>query len=241
MIEKVEGIILNEQDYSESSKILNILTKEYGIIGAIAKGSRSLKSDLRTTTEKLTYGHFHIYYKPNKLSVLTAVDVINNFKVLKKDIEKISYSFFLLELTKQVATQNNDSDIYEILKATLIKINEGLDPQILTNILELKYLKYLGIAPILDKCVNCGTQKEIATLSIIKGGYLCKKCLKNEAIINEQTIKMIRILYYVEINRIAKLDVNAQIKKEINQLIDEYYDTYAGLYLKSKDFLKQIS
>jgi len=41
MIEKFEGIILNERDYSESSKILNVLTKEHGVIGVIAKGCRS--------------------------------------------------------------------------------------------------------------------------------------------------------------------------------------------------------
>ena len=37
MIEKFEGIILNERDYSESSKILNVLTKEHGVIGVIAR------------------------------------------------------------------------------------------------------------------------------------------------------------------------------------------------------------
>ena len=30
------------------------------------------------------------------------------------------------------------------------------------------------------------------------------------------------------------------IKKEINNFIDDYYDRYAGLYLKSKDFLKKV-
>ena len=37
-IEKVEGIVIGETNYSESSKILNILTKEYGIIGVMSKG-----------------------------------------------------------------------------------------------------------------------------------------------------------------------------------------------------------
>ena len=63
MIEKVEGIILSTQDYSDSSKIINVITKKYGIIGMIAKGCRSIKSNLRSTTDKLTYGYFNIYYK----------------------------------------------------------------------------------------------------------------------------------------------------------------------------------
>ena len=61
-IEKTEGIVLTETNYSESSKILNVLTKEYGLIGVISKGSRNLKSKLRGVSRKLVYGTFHIYY-----------------------------------------------------------------------------------------------------------------------------------------------------------------------------------
>lgn len=66
MIE-VEGIVLTSQDYGETSKIINVITKEYGIIGMIAKGARSIKSNLRSTTDKLSYGRFYIYYKKDKL------------------------------------------------------------------------------------------------------------------------------------------------------------------------------
>ena len=36
-LESVKGIILSETNYHESSKILNILTEEYGMIGVISK------------------------------------------------------------------------------------------------------------------------------------------------------------------------------------------------------------
>lgn len=56
MIE-VEGIVLNTISYGETSKIINVFTKD-GIIGMIAKGAKTLKSSLRSTTDKLTYGIF---------------------------------------------------------------------------------------------------------------------------------------------------------------------------------------
>ena len=82
MIE-VEGIVLSITEYGETSRIINVMTKD-GIIGMMAKGARTLKSPLRSTTDKLTYGKFNIYYKPDKLSLLTSVDIINPFKILKK-------------------------------------------------------------------------------------------------------------------------------------------------------------
>ncbi len=240
MIEKLEGIILNERDYSESSKILNVLTKEHGIVGVIAKGCRSMKSELRSVSEKLIYGHFNLYYKEDKLSTLISVDVIDSFKNIRKEIVKISFATFLLELSEQVYRQNNNNDIYELLISSLTKIDEGLDPMVITNILELKYLTYLGVDPLLEGCSACGNTNAIVGLSIIKGGYICNNCRTTEAIVSPKTIKMIRMFCYVDISKISTIDISEQVKKEINYFLDEYYDEYTGLYLKSKTFLNSL-
>lgn len=241
MIEKVEGIIYSCQDYGETSKILNIITKEYGIIGVIAKGCKSIKSNLRSVTDKLTYGYFHIYYKKEKLSILSNVDVIDNFKNIKKDINKISYASYLLELTSQVIKQTYKNNVYELLINSLIKINEGYDPSVIMNIIELKYLDYLGVMPVIDCCSKCGQTSSICTLSSYSGGYICRKCHTNEKIVSDKTIKLIRMFYYVDISKISKIEISKEAKNEINSFLNEYYDRYTGLYLKSKNFINNLN
>ena len=135
---------------------------------------------------------------------------------------------------------DNDLEIYNLLIASLIKIEEGYDHEVITNILELKLLVFLGIKPVIDNCVNCGSKEEIVTISSYKGGYLCKNCAHDEVIVNIKTIKLLRMFYYVDINKISKLDISNNIKKELNRFIDDYYDRYSGLYLKSKTFLKNL-
>lgn len=240
-IESFEGIILSETNYSESSKILNVLTDKYGLIGIMSKGCRNLKSKLRGVSRKLLYGKFNVYYKPNGLSTLISIDVINSFSNTLTDLERISYASFILDLTIQVLRQTEDEEIFDLLKNTLIKIEEGLSPIALTNILELKYLNYLGVSPNIDSCAICGSTKQIVTLSSDAGGYICKNCYTDEAIVSEKTIKMIRMYYYVDISGITKLDVSDEVTHEINRFLDDYYDRYTGLYLKSKDFIKIIN
>ena len=239
-MEKIECIIVSVNDFKESSKILNIFTKEYGVIGVIAKGCKSIKSTLRSVTDRLTYGYFYMNYREDKLSVLSSVDVINPFKNIKKDIECISYASYILDLATQVYKQNNSSDIYKLLIDSLIKINELYDPMVITNILELKYLDYLGVMPILDRCSVCGSEKSIATLSSSRGGYICNNCLKNDRMVSAKTIKLIRMFYYVDISKIEKLDISELCKNEINTFLNEYYENYTGLYLKSKNFINNI-
>lgn len=240
MIRKIEGIIISERDYGETSKIVNLMTKE-GIIGLMAKGAKTMKSNLRSATMKLSYGEYAFYYKEGKLSTLTSGDIINHFKNIRQDITKISYASFLLELAEQVIKQHNHEDVYNLLKEGLLKIEEGYDPIVITNIIELKYLDFLGVMPIIDNCSVCGSTQGIKTLSSDIGGYICTKCYKNEPLVDEKTIKLIRMFYYVDISKISKLDISPNIKKEINDFLDKYYDKYTGLYLKSKSFLKNLN
>lgn len=240
MIKDIVGIVIGEQDYKESSKLVKIITKD-GIVSMIAKGSRKLKSDLRISTTKLTYGTFTMYYKEDSLSTLTSVDIIDNFKNIKKDIIKISYASYLLDLAVQVIKQNKVEDVFNILVDSLKKIDEGFDSMVITNILELKYLDYLGVMPIIDECSICGSKTSIATISGRDGGYVCNNCLTNELIVDKKTIKLIRMFCYVDISKISKLEISDKVKLEINNFLNEYYDKYTGLYLKTKDFLKNLT
>lgn len=240
-LQKIEGIIVSETNYSESSKILNILTKDYGLISAISKGCRKIKSNLRSVSTKLTYGYFHLNYKENGLSNLIAVDVINNYKNIISNLTNISYASYMMELTTQVYKQNNDKLIYELFIASLTKINEGLDPNIITSILEIKYLEYLGVKPSIDACALCGSTTDIVTLDSNHGGYICSNCYNGELKVSTKTIKLVRMFYYVDINKITKLNISSDTMKEINKFIDEYYEDYTGIYLNSKRFLKNLN
>lgn len=240
MLKQIEGFVVQELPYKETSKIINILTKEYGIVGIMCKGAKSMKSSLRAVTAKYTYGVFNVYYKEDKLSTLTSVDIINDLTNIKTDLTLISYTTYITELVMQVAKQGVDEDIYNIFINTILKINEGLDPLILTNILEIKMLDYLGVALNLDSCNKCGNKTNIVTIDGDVGGYVCKNCLTNEFIVTANTIKMLRMYYYVQIESITDLKIGDKTKNEINQFLSRYYDRYTGLYLKSKDFLNKI-
>lgn len=243
-IEKIEGIVIHEKDYGETSKILDILTKEHGLIAVMAKGVRKMKSTLRGVSSKLTYGYFHIYYKEGKISTLVDGDIIDGFKFIRSDLLRISYAGFLCELVGQVIKQTiREKDLsmaFTLLIDALLKINEGFDCVVITNILELKVLPLLGVNPIIDECAICGDVTSIITVDADKFGFLCKNCRTNEYIVSDKTIKFLRMYYYVDISKISKLDISDKVKNEINHFIDEFYDKHTGLYLKSKQFIRKM-
>ena len=235
----VEGIVVSSKEFKENSKILTILTKDNGLIGCISKGCRNLKSKLRLASENFAYGTFHLYYKENGLSTLIDGDIKNYFINIKSDIVKISYLSYLCELSTNVYKESENEEIYPILESAILKIEDGFDPKVITNIVELQYLSHLGINLNLDECVKCGNNK-VVTLSMEKGGYICSKCRTNEPIIDEKVIKLIRLYNYVDISKITDLKIDNKVRDNIDLIINEYYDLYSGVVTKSKNFLKKL-
>lgn len=240
MIIKVEGMIVSETPYGDTSKIINLYTKEYGIIGVMCKGAKSMKSRLRALTMKFTYGSFYIYYKEDKLSILKDVDVLDEFTTIKNDIVLIGYLNYLTELTVQVYKHSNEACIYDMYISVLKKINQNMDPLILTNIIEFKYLPYLGVGLELDSCILCGRKNDIVTIDADTGGYICKHCYTDQILVNEKTVKLIRMYYYVSIDSISTIKISEDVAREINFFINRYYEKYTGLYLNSKKFLNKM-
>ena len=235
----VEGIVISTTDYKESSKIINIFTKDKGIIGCISKGCKSLKSKLRLLSEKMAYANFQISYKENGLSTLIDGDIIDYFINIKSDIIKVSYLSYITELSSSVYKESEEDEVYNLMISGIKKIEEGFDPKVITNILELQFLEYLGINLNLDSCVKCGSTK-VVTISLSKGGYVCANHRTNEPLVNEKVLKLLRLYNYVDISKISNLDIEDSIRDEISTIIDMYYEEYSGVYLKSKKIIKEL-
>lgn len=246
MIIKTKGIIISETNYSETSKILNILTEDYGKIGVISKGSRKMKSPLRSVSQKLIYGEFILKYNEKGLSNLIEVNVLNSFKNIITNFKNASYSFYLIDLINQVLNdshliEKNNKNLFILLESALLKINNGLDSSLIVNIVELQLLKYLGVSLELNHCINCGSKEDIITISLNEGGILCNKCYQGVSKLSLKTIKLIRLMYYVELEKLDNIKINDNnLIKEINQFIKEYYTEYTGIYLKNKDNIQRM-
>ena len=237
---KVEGIIVKETPYGDTSKILQILTREYGIISVISKGCRSIKSKFRASTKKLVLANFYINYKENGLSNLRDVDGIVFLSNVFTNIECITYASYLVELAVSVIKENNNCIIFDLLKTALIKINDGLDSGLITAIIEIKCLDFLGVSPNFSECVICGNKTDIITISVDNGGFLCTSCNKDSKIYKKRTVELIRMFSLVDLEKVTKLNISSESKKEIEEFIDLYYEKYTGIYLNSKKLIKNL-
>ena len=237
---EVEGIVLKETLYSETSKVIQVLTKEFGLVSMIAKGALSMKSNLRSLTIPFLYGKFDISYKKDKLSILKSGKIIKLYGSGSNSLKLYAYMSYLSELTFNVLKENNDNEIFNILKEGLDKIYDGFDPEVIKNIIEFKYLEYLGITPNLSVCQKCNEQKEFYAIDGKSGGFICRNCYTNEELIPSNFPKIVDRFINVDIKSIKEIKLKDSDKKIINTFLKEYYEKYSAVYINSTKFLSEI-
>ena len=127
---------------------------------------------------------------------------------IKEDIFLTAYASYMVELTDKSTDEKKPNPfIFELLYQTLNYLNEGYDPEILKNIFEMKMLPVLGLHPILNQCAVCGDTEGQFSFSIREGGFICHRCLTKDPYhlkISSATVKLLRIFYYFDLNRLRK-------------------------------------
>ncbi|OGI11020.1 MAG: DNA repair protein RecO [Candidatus Margulisbacteria bacterium GWF2_35_9] len=122
MFLKTEGINLKTINYSESSQIVIIFSKEHGKMSLLAKGvkksSRSYKGKLQT----FMHNHY-LVSKKTTMGIISQIDSIHPFLDLSKNYEKISAAYQCLDIVYKIIQDNHQyTELFDCLLQTLKEI-----------------------------------------------------------------------------------------------------------------------
>ena len=185
-LERAEALVIRGTDWSESSRIVTLWTREFGKVRALAKGGRRLKSSFESSLDLLSSCSIVLFRKTSgALDLLTEASVKERFPHLRQNLHAWYAGQYAAELLGDW-TQDHDPHpiLYDEALAMLRDLGaagEQIGPR--TARFELVLLRELGYGPALEHCVACGA--EIAegdelSFSAAKGGVLCRHCGQGE-------------------------------------------------------------
>lgn len=243
MLEKIKGVIIKTQDYSETHKIVTIFSQRYGKFAAIARGAKKTKSRMAAVTQPFVYGEFLIY-KNKGLSTIQQGDIVDSFRPIREDIMKTAYASYVAELTdKLLDSHQPDLYIYDQFFRTIDWISKNENADVSVMMYELKVFQKGGFAPTVDQCVQCGQQQNLSSFSMPEGGLICDQCGLSQDDVISLSAPIAKLLYMfsnVGIERVGTISVQPENKLLLRKLLDLYYDQYGGFYLKSRRVLEQL-
>jgi DNA repair protein RecO (recombination protein O) len=185
-----EGIVLRTMRLGEADRIITIITPEHGKVRAVAKGVRKTKSKLGGRLDLLTHVSL-MCWKGRELDVITQAEVIEMFRPIREDLDKMPVAFTMLEAVDQVAVERHPMpDLFKMLVGALTTL-AGDGGAVLLGAFLWKLLALEGVSPVVDQCTACGEPAELVAFDQALGGFLCRSCRSGQAV-SPESVSLIR-------------------------------------------------
>jgi len=172
------AVVLRTYRLGEADRIVVFLSERHGKVRAVAKGVRKTTSKFGARLEPLTQVDLLLWQGRSDLDIVNQVEVVNAFRAVREDLDRMPRGVALLEVADQLAQERHpDPRLYTMLVGALGALADGADPTLLAPSFFLKALVHEGAGPVLDSCAACGEPDgtvELVAFDLVAGGTLCR-------------------------------------------------------------------
>jgi DNA repair protein RecO (recombination protein O) len=179
--EKATALVLRVVDFSETSAVVTLFTREFGKVRALAKGAWRLKGPFESALDLLALCRIVFLRKSSDaLDLLTEAKLERRFRPPPGALANLYGAYYIAELLNELTDDYDPHpELFDAANETLavLRSTESVAPAVLR--FELTALRVLGHLPSLDTCVECGTiVKEAGRTAFSQraGGVLCRSC-----------------------------------------------------------------
>ena len=240
MIVCTDAIVLRTVNYSESSIIVTLFSKESGKITLMAKGARKPKSQFAGQLEPMNILNINYFYKDGRnIQLLKNSSFIEDSMDIRENFDSLNYGLTIVEILDKLLHEN---DIDPIIFRLSIRIfstlkSAQINYDIVFSFFLLQLSVRLGFMPELNKCCNCFIDLETAKFDEHRGELICNNCVYEGKInFSVGTIKLLQALLKTHIDNLYELKYDDQ---NLNEL-DSFLDYYSKFHLEGMSQVKSI-
>lgn len=189
-LEKATSIVIRHADFSESSRVVTVFSREFGKFAALAKGAKRLKGPFDAGLDLLSESRVVFIKKSSgALNLLTESRLIRRFQPQnsgsKNGLSSLYGGYYVAELLNGLTEDfNPEPEVYDLAISTLGALSTPDQPPSPIIIhFEISLLQLIGLLPNLFDCSVCGEPVETGSQYahwVSQGGVLCGACRKEE-------------------------------------------------------------
>ena len=175
------AVVLQTYRYSETSKILRLMTRELGPCSTLARGALRPKSRFGGLLEPFVEGEATFFTKEGRdLHTMSSFELVRDRRGLDQSIELFTIASVLCELVMRLAPEHPDTELYVTLTRGLDGLHGRVGGGEAAGGLEYVWglVDALGFRPELERCVVCRRRigDESARFDFPAGGLRCPSC-----------------------------------------------------------------
>jgi len=225
----LRGLIIRSVLYKESDRIINILTQENGVVSARAPGAAKASSPFSYSTQPMMLCDF-VLAKSHDYYYVRDVEIIEPFQAVQEDIERLTASAHLLEITSDVCIDHESCRaIYPLLLHALYALTKkDRDYRLIVSAFEWKVTDLLGFSSDLGIC-DCGESDSMqyGAFSFTNCRLYCRKamCLKKAGhyqLLSPGCVDAFVYIYTQPLNKIFSFAVSPKVLDEMSRISRRY-------------------
>lgn len=243
-LERTEGLILRTIKYGETSKIVTLLTRDFGLVKAMAKGVRGAKPKFGAALESFARSEIILYRKRDRdLHLIGQADLLEPYLPLSADVKRYAFATAVVEFVQQVLPGEAEAGaaaLYDeaVTALELIAASAIETLPYLLRAFQLRFISHLGHAPELHACLNCGREvDEGARLSALQGGLHCAACardLSGGAVpVSKPALAVLQAYVENPLVVAARQRLTPAVRAEVGRVMEAFltaqFDNYRGL------------
>lgn len=237
--------MIRQTNYSESSRIITILTEEGSQVPLMVRGFNKPNSPFIVLQQGIKEFLF-TYNRFKGMGTLNEVDGVQSFKKVNADFDIYSHASYTLELIIKALEEDILQDsFYRLLIKSLELMEEDSQPAGVVAFCAIKMLPYYGGEMNVTECAICGTKnnRNFFNYSFKYHSVICGSCLNDETGARSVPVSN-RVLYlagymkHVSVGNVDSIKISEDNARSLLQFVELIYDEYTGVYFKSRKLLQ---
>ena len=227
----VQGIVIQEKPFGETSKHLSVLTAHRGVIFVTAKGVKKLSAKNFAVAQLFAFSDMTLYGS-GPYFTLTDAKLHESFYPLRNDPIVLSLACYLSELASICATvSDEESELLRLFLNTLWFLQQKPERHKFAKVVfELRLMFGSGYMPEFV-CSACGCDMSEGSFNIATGDFICSKCKEQEEAstnissinnLQEESITAMKYIAMCDLKRLFAFTISDQSLKQLSILSEEY-------------------
>lgn len=246
-LDQTTAIVLRTVEFSETSLVVTLLTRDFGRVSALAKGARRPKGPFEGAIDLLAVCRVVVLRKSSDtLDLLTEAKLHRRFRGGERTLERLNGGYYVAEMLR-LLTDDHDPhpDVYDLVISTLEQIDGSGDVASSLAYFDAQLLRMLGHAPGIDQCTDCGgevSRTKRMSFSLLAGGIVCAGCRSRQ----RQTIS-VRQEVLEEMRRLQSpttslpTSIGGDLYGELRSVMNRYIQTVVGRIPRMQPLLPTVS